>query len=167
MCIKTSKITILWGYCIPHTSHLHAHIHTQEHRRNVTRSEGGGGGGGGASKKTCCGIICIGKFLMLFWWHGRTECDSQKEANYSALEHSRRNSTSQRFLFQRWHRGCKVPVSLQKNEAAWKGCKQWEGQRNMQEMSQRSGCDRFLRITVITLCSQPGIGKEALLQDIT
>ena len=38
--------------------------------------------------------------------------------------------------------GSKMYLCLQKNEAAWKGCTQYEGQRGRKEMSQRRNCDR-------------------------
>ena len=38
--------------------------------------------------------------------------------------------------------GSKVYLCLQKDEAAWKGCTQYEDQRGRKEMNQRRSCDR-------------------------
>ena len=94
-------------------------------------------GGGGASKKTefeiACGIVCEWMFNTVL----KALADSvwlMLGADSTTLEHSRRNHVGQRFLL--WHGGYKISVYLQKNESAWKGCTQWEGQRNRQEVSE-------------------------------
>ena len=50
------------------------------------------------------------------------------------------------------------------NKTSWKGCTQWEGQRNRQEMSQRRRCERYL--TVCYLVWLGPVTSEELSEEV-